>query len=185
MRHNKQDLSDLKVRCGIPQVRIPEVPPPGGVQGKHCGRMGTSAPTECDEPCSVGAAVLSGPPSAYAPTVSPSNSLPCQREVARAQPVTEGFRPQESYLGNGIPQSASLPASPIPFVPSGHFPLTRGIGLSQGGHSGKDSAMFTKNSCRRHDSAAIIRYSIRVPRKNEDFSPITLSPLQTHTGKRP
>ena len=57
--------------------------------------------------------------------------------------------------------------------------------LSQGGHSGKDSAMFTKNSCRRHDSAAIIRYSIRVPRKNEDFSPITLSPLQTHTGKRP
>ena len=45
MRHNKQDLSDLKVRCGIPQVRIPEVPPPGGVQGKHCGRMGTSAPT--------------------------------------------------------------------------------------------------------------------------------------------
>ena len=57
--------------------------------------------------------------------------------------------------------------------------------LSQGGHSGKDSAMFTKNSFRRHDSAAIIRYSIRVPRKNEDFSPITLSPLQTHTGKRP
>ena len=31
----------------------------------------------------VGAAVLSGPPSAYAPTVTPSNSLPCQREVAR------------------------------------------------------------------------------------------------------
>ena len=26
-----------------------------------------------------------------------------------------------------------MPASPIPFVPSGHFPLTRGIGLSQGG----------------------------------------------------
>nr|DAM03985.1 MAG TPA: hypothetical protein [Caudoviricetes sp.] len=23
----------------------------------------------------------------------------------------------------------AVPASPIPFVPSGHFPLTRGIGL--------------------------------------------------------
>ena len=46
-------------------------------------------------------------------------------------------------------------------------------------------SMFTKNSCRRHDSAAIIRYSKCVPRKNKDFSPITLSPLQTHTGKRP
>ena len=82
---------------------------------------------------SVGAAVLSGPPSAYAPTVSPSNSLPCQREVARAQPVTEGFRPPESCPKNGIPQSASLTASPIPFVPSGHFPLTRGIGLAMTG----------------------------------------------------
>ena len=39
----------------------------------------------------------------------------------------------ESCPKNGIPQSASLTASPIPFVPSGHFPLTRGIGLSQGG----------------------------------------------------
>ena len=27
----------------------------------------------------------------------------------------------------------AVPASPIPFVPSGHFPLIRGIGLSQGG----------------------------------------------------
>ena len=35
----------------------------------------------------------------------------------------------------GILQSspAAMPASPIPFVPSGHFPLIRGIGLSQGG----------------------------------------------------
>ena len=47
--------------------------------------------------------------------------------------VTEGFRPPESYPKNGIPQSASLTASPIPFVPLGHFPLIRGIGLSQGG----------------------------------------------------
>ena len=39
----------------------------------------------------------------------------------------------ESCPKNGIPQSASLTASPIPFVPSGHFPLIRGIGLSQGG----------------------------------------------------
>ena len=95
--------------------------------------------------------------------------------------VTEGFRPQESYPKNGIPQSASLTASPIPFVPSGHFPLTRGIGLSQGGHSGKDSAMFTKNSFRRHDSAAIIRYSIRVPRKKSRyFSYYSLSFTNTH-----
>ena len=43
-----------------------------------------------------------------------SISLPCQREVARAQPVTEGFRPQESYLGNGIPQSSPA-AMPAPF----------------------------------------------------------------------
>ena len=95
--------------------------------------------------------------------------------------VTEGFRPPESYPKNGIPQSASLTASPIPFVPSGHFPLTRGIGLSQGGHSGKDSAMFTKNSSRRHDSAAIIRYSIRVPRKKSRyFSYYSLSFTNTH-----
>ena len=47
--------------------------------------------------------------------------------------VTEGFRPPESWPKNGIPPSASLPASPIPFVSSGHFPLIRGIGLSQGG----------------------------------------------------
>ena len=47
--------------------------------------------------------------------------------------VTEGFRPPESCPKNGIPQSASLTASPIPFVPLGHFPLIRGIGLSQGG----------------------------------------------------
>ena len=46
----------------------------------------------------------------YAASVSPSNSLPCQREVARAQPVTEGFRPPESCPKNGIPQSASLTA---------------------------------------------------------------------------
>ena len=39
----------------------------------------------------------------------------------------------ESCPKNGIPQSASLPASPIPFVPSGHFPLTRGIGLAMTG----------------------------------------------------
>ena len=58
----------------------------------------------------VGADVPIRPPGAYAPTVSPSNSLPCQREVARAQPVTEGFRPPESCPENGIPQSASLPA---------------------------------------------------------------------------
>ena len=52
-----------------------------------------------------------------------------------AQPVTEGFRPQESCPKNGIPQSSpsAMPASPIPFVPLGHFPLIRGIGLSQGG----------------------------------------------------
>ena len=43
--------------------------------------------------------------------------------------VTEGFRPQESCPKTGIPQSASLTASPIPFVPLGHFPLIRGIGL--------------------------------------------------------
>ena len=66
-------------------------------------------------------------------SVLTSSSLPCEREVARAQPVTEGFRPQESCPRNGIPQSASLTASPILFVPSGHFPLIRGIGLSQGG----------------------------------------------------
>ena len=47
--------------------------------------------------------------------------------------VTEGFRPQENCPKNGIPQSASLTASPIPFVPSGHFPLTRGIGLAMTG----------------------------------------------------
>ena len=47
--------------------------------------------------------------------------------------VTEGFRPPESCPKNGIPQSASLTASPIPFVPSGHFPLTRGIGLAMTG----------------------------------------------------
>ena len=52
-----------------------------------------------------------------------------------AQPVTEGFRPQESCPKNGIPQSSpsAMPASPIPFVPSGHFPLTRGIGLAMTG----------------------------------------------------
>ena len=47
--------------------------------------------------------------------------------------VTEGFRPPENYPKNGIPQSASLTASPIPFVPSGHFPLIRGIGLAMTG----------------------------------------------------
>ena len=47
--------------------------------------------------------------------------------------VTEGFRPPESYPKTGIPQSASLTASPIPFVPSGHFPLIRGIGLAMTG----------------------------------------------------
>ena len=47
--------------------------------------------------------------------------------------VTEGFRLSESYPKTGIPQSASLTASPIPFVPSGHFPLTRGIGLAMTG----------------------------------------------------
>ena len=53
--------------------------------------------------------------------------------------------------------------------------------LSQGGHSGKDSAMFTKNSSRRHDSAAIIRYSIRVPRKKSRyFSYYSLSFTNTH-----
>ena len=41
-------------------------------------------------------------------------SLPCEREVARAQPVTEGFRPQESCPKNGIPQS-SPSAMPAPF----------------------------------------------------------------------
>ena len=47
--------------------------------------------------------------------------------------VTEGFRPPESCPKNGIPPSASLTASPIPFVPSGHFPLIRGIGLAMTG----------------------------------------------------
>ena len=40
-------------------------------------------------------------------------SLPCEREVARAQPVTEGFRPQESCPENGIPQSSLRDASPL------------------------------------------------------------------------
>lgn len=65
------------------------------------------------------------------------------------------------------------------------FLSLRGGAQPRRGDPSQKIAMFTKNSCRRHDSAAIIRYSIRVPRKNEDFSPITLSPLQTHTGKRP
>ena len=43
-------------------------------------------------------------------SVSPSSSLPCQREVARAQPVSEGFRSPESCPKNGIPQSAPLTA---------------------------------------------------------------------------
>ena len=42
----------------------------------------------------------------------------------------------ESCPKNGIPQSASLTASPIPFLPSGHFPLTRGIGLAMTGFFG-------------------------------------------------
>ena len=42
-------------------------------------------------------------------------------------------------------------------------------------------SMFTKNSCRRHDSAAIIRYSIRVPRKKSRyFSYYSLSFTNTH-----
>ena len=31
-----------------------------------------------------------------------------------------------------LSHGCAVPASPIPFVPSGHFPLIRGIGLSQG-----------------------------------------------------
>ena len=51
----------------------------------------------------------------------------------------------------GILQSSptAMPASPIPFVPSGHFPLIRGIGLSQGG------LLVRENSppCERGDTA--------------------------------
>ena len=45
----------------------------------------------------------------------------------------------ESCPKNGIPQSASLTASPIPFVPSGHFPLIRGIGPHGGSQGAGDS----------------------------------------------
>ena len=44
---------------------------------------------------------------------------------------------------------AAMPASPIPFVPSGHFPLIRGIGLSQGGLSVQDISP----PCERGDTA--------------------------------
>ena len=63
----------------------------------------------------------------------PVQQPPLSKGGGTASAVTEGFRPPESYPKNGIPQSASLTASPIPFVPSGHFPLTRGIGLAMTG----------------------------------------------------
>ena len=53
--------------------------------------------------------------------------------------------------GGGIlpSRAAPVPPSPIPFVPSGHFPLIRGIGLSQGG------LLVQENSppCERGDTA--------------------------------
>ena len=43
--------------------------------------------------------------------------------------TNEGDHGGAESLSHGF----AVPASPIPFVPSGHFPLIRGIGLSQGG----------------------------------------------------
>ena len=100
--------------------------------------------------------------------VSASISLPCQREVARAQPVTEGFRPQESCPKTGIPQSASLTA---PF------------------HKGATVEKILQCSQKIHPAVTILPQLSGIlsayQERNQDISPITLSPLQTHTGKRP
>ena len=54
---------------------------------------------------------------------------PCQRGLSAK--LTEGFRFQNGFPVVGIlpSRAAPVPPSPIPFVPLGHFPLTRGIGL--------------------------------------------------------
>ena len=121
-------------------------------------------------PCGAKAlAVLPGALKCRWPSPHPSRLTPCHL------PPGEGFlfltpehgagadmiRP-ERCPKNGIPQSASLTASPIPFVPSGHFPLTRGIGLAMTGFFGGQKGRRAKpvsSACQKSLFASLSKFS--------------------------
>ena len=133
-------ISDRTAKAFAPQGRRWHGRKPMTDEGDHGGApvidgpLGTAAPTKsivtlrrggCPHP------PIRWPPHPTIPTLIRPFGPPSPWKG-------EGFIRSDASFPSpcvGILQSspAAMPASPIPFVPSGHFPLIRGIGLSQGG----------------------------------------------------
>ena len=102
-----------------------------------------------DEGDHGGAPVIDGPLG----TAAPTKSIVTLRRGGCPHPPVRG-PPHQRYPPSSAPCGGTFP---IPFVPSGHFPLTRGIGPLEGGRLRDVGSESFRHGCAAVGSFAALR----------------------------